>query len=386
MNYSMTNILSVKILVMKKITYVFIQGRKENYLKKNIESQDFYYGMTYFSKKGYEVNIIEFEDESGISLKVIKYLDLFINKFFSIPMYMHKILRIKNLKTMFKSNNIVLVTESVGFSLIPFLIILKPFNIQVTIFVMGLYSKKLRFPLLKPFHYFFIKLLVVLVDNVLLLGHGEYLEAKRVHKNSNKFLFFPFCIDTVFWENRIELKSLNNDKIIFVGNDGNRDYELLIKIANKLKEFQFIFVSENNKLQQLNLPNVKVIKGSWGKKFLTDNELKEIYLASKFIILPLKDSLQPSGQSVALQAMSLGIPVMISKTIGFWDNENFIDGKNILFVSPNNFESWVSTIKHYIDYPEKLNFLGINGKTTIKEKFNLEKFNANLEKVLNSNI
>ena len=34
-----------------------------------------------------------------------------------------------------------------------------------------------------------------------------------------------------------------------------------------------------------------------------------------------KRKFQPSGQSVALQSMSLGIPVMITETKGFWQKE-----------------------------------------------------------------
>ena len=35
--------------------------------------------------------------------------------------------------------------------------------------------------------------------------------------------------------------------------------------------------------------------------------------------MPLVETLQPSGQSVALQSMSMGLPVLITKTEGFWD-------------------------------------------------------------------
>ena len=37
---------------------------------------------------------------------------------------------------------------------------------------------------------------------------------------------------------------------------------------------------------------------------------------SKITIIPLKNTLQPSGQSVALQSMANGTPVLISKTDG----------------------------------------------------------------------
>ena len=63
---------------------------------------------------------------------------------------------------------------------------------------------------------------------------------------------------------------------------------------------------------------MKLIEGHWNYEILSDEELKEIYNNAILTIIPLKDSLQPSGQSVALQSMSSGTPVMISKTSGFW--------------------------------------------------------------------
>ena len=50
----------------------------------------------------------------------------------------------------------------------------------------------------------------------------------------------------------------------------------------------------------------------------------------------MKESLQPSGQSVALQSIACGTPVLITKTGGFWDNKNFKDKDNIFFAMKND--------------------------------------------------
>ena len=60
-------------------------------------------------------------------------------------------------------------------------------------FVMGLYSKKLRFKYFKSVHDFLIKLLVSQVDFVHFLGKGEFNKACKTHpklsKNSITFHF-----------------------------------------------------------------------------------------------------------------------------------------------------------------------------------------------------
>ena len=48
-----------------------------------------------------------------------------------------------------------------------------------------------------------------------------------------------------------------------------------------------------------------------------------MYENSKLTIVPLKNSIQPSGQSVSLQSMSMNTPVIITKTDGFWDSKYF---------------------------------------------------------------
>ena len=128
------------------------------------------------------------------------------------------------------------------------------------------------------------------------------------------------------------MKIKDKEKIIFVGNDGNRDVDLLVQIAKELCSFEFIFVSNLETVKKINLDNVTVLGDGWAKGGLKDVELKKLYLDSKITILPLKESFQPSGQSVALQSMSLGIPVLISKTEGFWDKELFKDNKDIFLL------------------------------------------------------
>ena len=101
----------------------------------------------------------------------------------------------------------------------------------------------------------------------------------------------------------------------------------LYRLTLKMPDVNFTIVSKNVDTYKFG-PNVTVHNGSWRSEEL-DDILLESYINSSLTILPIKETFQPSGQSVSLQSMSCGTPVMITKTKGFWDNENFIDGKNI---------------------------------------------------------
>ena len=73
--------------------------------------------------------------------------------------------------------------------------------------------------------------------------------------------------------------------------------ETLINIAKNTPELDYIFVSDNELLKNLQIANVKIYNGSWANSLLTDLELKALYEESKLTIIPLKNSTQPSGQS-----------------------------------------------------------------------------------------
>mgnify|MGYP001455322035 FL=1 len=126
------------------------------------------------------------------------------------------------------------------------------------------------------------------------------------------------------------------------------------------------------------MKNVEVLDGQWGSDKITDLDLKKIYQNSRITIIPLKESTQPSGQSVALQSMSMGIPVIISKTEGFWDKENFFDNENILFIQKNNLEEWTEKIENLYNNEKLIKQVSEVSIATIKKNFKLEHFNLRL--------
>ena len=129
----------------REITYVFSGKRKENFFSNRFQAKEFYYGATEFDRN-FKVNIIEFTDTKSLFGNLLSFVDKVFSKFLSLPFYMSKLIRFKNLIILKRSDHIFLVNEGVGFSALPFLIILKFFKkTKVSLFVMGLYSKEVKF-------------------------------------------------------------------------------------------------------------------------------------------------------------------------------------------------------------------------------------------------
>ncbi len=358
---------------MTNVTYIFTEKRKLNFENNSIEAKEFYYGLPLFDQDKYNVNVIEFENEKKLYSFILILLDEFLRRFVSLPFYSSKLFNIENIKTLLKTDQLIIIPESSGCSALLLLLLVKRFKkFKTHLFVMGLYSKKIKYKFFKPLHFLIIKTLVFNLDNVFFLGKKELEKANLIHKKKNKLKYFPFSVDTEFWkEETFDL--LKNDKIIFVGNDGNRNTDLLIDIAKKLPDKKFLFVSQLPSLENLKLSNVEVISGRWGSEEIKDSNLKSIYAQSRLCIVPLNDTTQPSGQSVSLQCMSMGVPVIISRTAGFWDEDKFINNKHIIFAE-NNLNTWVNKINDVYEDVQLLEKISEQARKNVDKNFNLIKF------------
>lgn len=369
---------------MTNITYVYSGNRKNRYFQKKYEAREFFYGLNIFDNENINLEIIEPKKNNFPPKIIFRYIDKIFQKIFNLPVYMNTFVSFENLKILLKTDKLILVNETTFCSLAPLLWLIKLFKrIDVYVFAMGLYSKKLRFPILKKVHFFLIKLFNLTVKKIMFLGEGELKKALKIHKrNKNKFILFPFSIDTDFWNNLHNDKTQINDNILFVGNDGNRNSELFLEIVDNLKEINFIAISNIKELLNAERSNLTVIKGSFGSYDLSDTELKQYYLSSKLVILPLKESSQPSGQSVTLQALSCGTQVIISDTEGFWDRKNFKDNKNIYFVKENSYISWSNKINQVLSDDKNLKLTQKQGQELVFNTYTLEIFKLKLLEII----
>lgn len=127
---------------------------------------------------------------------------------------------------------------------------------------------------------------------------------------------------------------------------------------------------------------LKLFRVNGGKNFLTDLELKDIYSSARISIIPLKESSQPSGQSVALQSMSQGVPVMISDTKGFWDRDTLIDKKHLILVKDNNAQEWTEQIERLYKSKDELETISQNALEVTKSKFSMKNFNNQISELI----
>lgn len=370
----------------QSITYVFERGRKTK-LSERDSSKEFFYGYHYFLNEYKNVNLIELKGSEYKNSNLLFFIDKILVKISNLPFHFSRIEKKKIYKDFINSDIVIFTSErSAMSSLLAYRKIKKKKEINSLVIVMGLFVKPKKTIFQKVFQQFFLKVFLKVFDNIVFLSRSEYDLAKISYsKFERKFHYLPFSVDTNFWSLDKDIDFSKKDKLLFIGNDGRRDFDKIIEIANKLTQYNFIFVTDKISNQDLKSDNVELIQGHWNLNILTDLQIKEIYSEAKISIIPLKNSLQPSGQSVAQQSMAMGVPVLISKTEGFWDFKNYKNDFNIVFEEDEEINSWVNRIKKLYNDNQKLEEISKNGLNLIKKTNNLKNFYTSLKKILDLN-
>ena len=359
----------------KKIVYLFTSGRKSRIDSNENYAKEIFY--SYFAIK--EINEETYISEiQNIKVFLINYIDKYLQKITRFPISLTCFFNKKLRKDLFKADTILLVNESVMFYSLPFLIVKKILkkDLKIILFTMGLFSdhrKKNKIDFVRKF--ILKSVCIKYIDTFFCLGEGEYnYMVKSYPSKLEKFKYINFGIDTTFWKDPLEYNSINRKYILFIGNDLNRDYQFLVKLANTLTNVNFKILSSRLNKNDFDFKNVEVIEGVWWKNLVSDNDIKKLYSEALLTVLPLKESLQPSGQSVALQSMSMGTPVMLTETKGLWDMKNLNNNENIFLMRENNVLQWQQKINEISQNNEILKKVSLNGLETIRSIYDIDKF------------
>jgi len=358
------------------VTFIYKSGRKSRLSSNQEFPKEFFYGYHQFLKNFKTVNLIEYNEKVNILFKLIFKV---IRKLSGLPIYSEKLLSIKNLQLLIKTDYLILTNQNIGYSMMFLSRFLNLFRkINTTVFIMGVLDTSQNESFRKKL---FNKYLFSKSDNIIFLSHSEKKFAEKQYpKYCNKFYFLPFPVDLSFWNRKNTVD--DSGKILFLGNDLNRNYDLLKLIPQKIPQEKFVYITERISEKEVNQVNLELINGSWNDSTLSDLQIKEIYSNAKLVILPLHNSKQPSGQSVALQAMSMNIPVLISKTDGFWDSDKFINEENIIFVDSKDLDVWVHNIEKILNNFSLRKKISQEAKKIVISGYDLDTFYKNFLRIL----
>ena len=355
------------------ILFLYKKGRKERIFDNKKYPSEFFYGYEELEKEGYNVSLLE-ELDLSFQIKnyfLVKLLNFSSKILFDFPIKMIlEFLLNKSHKKLNSANFIIATTNSIGVTLS----LLKSFglvNSKIIFIYMGLLKNKPNFLKFHIFKYIFKKI------KLLALSKAEYIFLKSLFLTS-KVEYLPFGVDKGFW---LPNRKVNNSDpyVLAIGNDLARDWDLLIRSWED--GFPTLKIISSLPIKNLK-KNIEVIKGNWHSKTLSDNDMRDLYCNSEFIIIPLKETLQPSGQSTCLQAMSCSKAVVITKVKGIWDKNLMKHKENVLFIRPYNELDLKNSVKDLVNNIDLRESLEKGGRNLIIKKFNSLNMANNLKKYL----
>lgn len=177
-----------------------------------------------------------------------------------------------------------------------------------------------------------------------------------------------FGVDTDFWRPIPDVE--RRDVVVAVGQDMNRDYDLLVRAPGRNPTH---IVTRRKVDVPAGADHVTITSGDFfGSGSMTDEELRLLYNMAAAVVVPLKDVNQPTGYSVTLQAMSCGRPVILSRIRGLWAPELLADGYNCLLVPPGDAEALGAAMTRIRTDPGLVRRLAANGRNTITRYFGLD--------------
>jgi glycosyltransferase involved in cell wall biosynthesis len=191
----------------------------------------------------------------------------------------------------------------------------------------------------------------------------EYLVARL--KPDQVFHYLPLGSDMTMWAPPAADAPPPPEPYVFsIGNDRHRDYETLIEAWKpeypKLKLVTRLPINTNK-------ANVDIMLGDASQQILTYPQVRELIQQSLFVILPTRDTLQPSGQSASMSVFGCGKALVLSRIRGLWEPDLIRDGETCLLTEPSSVSSLRQAVERLLSNPAEASTIGAAGRKMIEE-------------------
>ncbi len=320
------------LLVLDRIGY-----KKKNVMYKNLL-------LNYFDKG--EIIYTKYEDEIIRKVRNWPFVGNFLLHMFRWGKsfkYAFKMYNMKNIETIICLNPIV----GMIYGLLP-----RKKNVKKVIvcgFLFENKNNKLYFQLRK----IIAKKSIKNISKVIVYSSSEVDYYSNLFSINDKFTFVPYGIDYA------EIKDYDcrklPDEYIFSGGGSNRDYLTLIKSYNNLKETSvpLVIATQPWRLNGMDTSKCVVLPDVVNETF------GDVMKRSKFMVLSLKDENISAGHMVMLQALSLGVPIIVNKISAIQD---YVDESVVTFYETGNVEQLSGLISRYLENIDELTEKSIKGK------------------------
>ncbi|MCA3262837.1 MAG: glycosyltransferase family 4 protein [Telmatospirillum sp.] len=179
---------------------------------------------------------------------------------------------------------------------------------------------------------------------------------------------YPFGVDTDFWSPGGDAE---DGSVVSVGSDPQRDYATLVAAPTTAP----LRIVTRLPVPKRIAGDYELFRGSLHNQAISDRVLRDLYRGCSVVAVPLRETWQPSGYSVTLQAMACGKPVILSAIRGLWDPGILRSGENCVLVPPGDPAALAQAIDDLMADAGKRRRIGLAARETAERKFGLQRMN-----------
>lgn len=178
-----------------------------------------------------------------------------------------------------------------------------------------------------------------------------------------KLRFVPYFY--TFTESDLAAPAPPAEGFIFSGGNAHRDYGTYLEAIAELREHQFVIAARELDGKPLP-PNVRAGQ-------VPREEFIRLMRASAAVVVPMRSNLiRATGQQTYLNAMLLGKPTIITKSLGVRD---YVDNNDVAWVVDGSAESYVRAIRDVFEPAnrEKVQAVARRAQAKVQERFTFER-------------
>lgn len=223
-------------------------------------------------------------------------------------------------------------------------------------------------------------LLGSLIDKLIVYSPVQHLFAtERLGLEEGRLELIPFHADHAFYHPPAEQ---------------NRDPQLVVAAGKERRDYATLFAAAEGQPIRMELGagspwsrfrrTLPPLPNNANNHFRSRMELRELYHRAGAVVVPLVETEFQAGISVALEAMSAGTPVIISRTTGL--QHLITDGVNGLYVkpgAPNELRAALKRLRTETGLAERL---GAAARQTIEQSMTTRHFVTRLDRVCQSSL
>ena len=198
----------------------------------------------------------------------------------------------------------------------------------------------------------------------------------------DRVVFTPFMVDADFFSpprarqgDPLGLLPAEKPIVCSVGME-YRDYPTLLDAVQNLDVKVVVAAASPWSKRSDSTAGQSIPKNVIVRRF-SQYDLRDLYAASRFMVMPLYPVNFQAGVTAILEAMAMGKAVICTCTPG--QSDIVVEGQTGIYVPPENAESLRTAIQHLLDRPDEAERMGKNGRERVLQGMDLDSYAERLK-------